>query len=809
MAANKVTSRMAGWKIIILAVIALLFTVRIGYIAFRNEIDKEYYTSARYDLKNAVPVPCTDISQTFTAPSDRINSVELFFTDIPDGRAGAIVLRMCLDGSLIYQTDVSLENMENSEWKKVFVNAELRKDSEYEITLNANEACTRVPNVLVVKQDYAPEITASYSEGRRIDGNIAINYGYLRNPSRFDRCVMISLWILLYIIIYMAFLHIESILQSVRRLQLSLASLCKPQVIVLLAELAAALLIIHCSGIEFQSMTQVLMFGISVLSSLICTKKGNLVWRTADRKWKRVLLVLLYFYGSFSLVGQRLLIYPFTLKVTPEGLLIFLCTSLWFIPVVNTLIILLNHLSMHLGPSKIRNRKLTGIIILCLLVPAVYNLIANNPGISSPDTLDSMITNAQHLHGMYNWHPAFYCMVLRVIESVSNSTYAVILVQYFFWAYVMTELLLYVRKKGIGDSIVVTVALLSGMNAGNFVQLNTIWKDIPYTLSLLWAFVLTAKLTIDYEEYRKKWYIYLELIVSLVGVFFYRKNGMISYAVISLVLLIVLIRNRKAVVSLLLSVILIWTVKGPVYSYYQVEDPGYRGIYHGLGQDILGVYYSGGEVSENTLKMINMMTEYNNAEYSYITTWSNQSYDVPVTPMEFIADYLDTFIRNPVIMTRAIINREDALWDIFAGQDTFLGCVNYTGTQDWAGEWSEYYPLREYTSLKPRMSSATAYTADAQWLNAIEWRSGLFTLLGLMATVLLILKKGKGRYLAILAPSAGHILSLLLSTGWSDFRYFWPMNLLNLSILLLTVVLLKNREQNLLPEAGGEEVHEV
>ena len=85
--------------------------------------------------------------------------------------------------------------------------------------------------------------------------------------------------------------------------------------------------------------------------------------------------------------------------------------------------------------------------MLILLVPAAYNLFANNPGISSPDTLNSMITNAKNLYGMYDWHPAFYCMVLRGIQKVWDSTYAVILVQYFFYAYVVTELLLYLRKK--------------------------------------------------------------------------------------------------------------------------------------------------------------------------------------------------------------------------------------------------------------------------------------------------------------------------------------------------------------------------
>lgn len=51
-----------------------------------------------------------------------------------------------------------------------------------------------------------------------------------------------------------------------------------------------------------------------------------------------------------------------------------------------------------------------------------------------------------------------------------------------------------------------------------------------------------------------------------------------------------------------------------------------------------------------------------------------------------------------------------------------------------------------------------------------------------------IFKKGRGGYLITLAPLFGHIMSLILSTGWSDFRYFWPLNLMNMALILLALV---------------------
>ena len=142
-------------------------------------------------------------------------------------------------------------------------------------------------------------------------------------------------------------------------------------------------------------------------------------------------------------------------------------------------------------------------------------------------------------------------------------------------------------------------------------------------------------------------------------------------------------------------------------------------------------------------------------------------------------------------MVQAVIAREDTIWDIFPGFGVGVGCVNYTETMDGRSNWNHYYPARKYNSFYPWMAAFTSYTASSQWINALQWRSGVFTLLGISAVFLIVCKKGIKKYIIILAPLAGHILSLLLSTGWNDFRYFWPLNLMNMFICLIVMVLLQ------------------
>lgn len=783
------------WKKIIFWVVSVFIFIRIGYIFFLGEVDKEYYTSSVCDLNEATEAVCKDIEVYFRSDQSRLNSMEFVFDNIPEDKEGAVVVKLSKEGEILYQSNISLSSISNGEWHRIFVNAELETGREYCISLNANENCTRLPDVLFVSADASQEIISCYADGKEMEGKVAIRFGYLETPGILERAVAASLWLWTIVILYLFLRWFEVICEKIEKFIFYFKNRIGQKLFWIAIELLACMVLFSSSGIEFQEQTKIVFVLISLVSTINYSEKKVIVEKMLDTPFKKGLIYLLYLYAGFALVGQRIFIYPLTLKVTITGLFVFLTAVVWIIPVVNALICCGEKLSKALFSDTKRMKAASfGLIcLLALLLPAAYNLIANNPGISSIDTLSCMVINAKKLYGMNDWHPFFYCLILRIIQEIWDSTYAVILVQYFFWAYVMLELLFYLRKKRMQDGFLICVALFSGFNAGNFIHLNTIWKDVPYALSLFWVFLILVKLTLDDNEYRSHWYIYLELAVSLIGVCLYRKNGIIPFILIIAAMLIVLRRNKKIWVSIGLALTAIFLIRGPVYDYFEVVDLGMYGSYMGLSQDILGVYYAGGEVSESTLQMINVMTNYNNAEYNYRPTWSDQSYDLLVEPGVFIFNYIDTFLKNPVTMIRAVIAREDAVWNIFLGEGATLGCINYTDTMDYNTEWSAYYPKREYVSIYPLMSTATAYTADTQWISAIEWRCGLFTLLGVISAVWMVIRNGFKKQLIMFVPIIGQILGLLLSTGWSDFRYFWPLNLMNMGVILFGLVILNGR----------------
>lgn len=795
----------AKWKKIVFVSAALIVLLRILYICIGGEVEKTYEVSAQVDTSSAIEMPCKYVAEHFSSGRNRLNSLEVFFTNVAGDQPGYMGFMIISEDELLYYAKVALANINNNEWKKVYVNAELEPGKEYELHLFASDECTQIPNVLLVPNDNAaPEAISTYSDNTMLEGVVAVRYGYLASPGRLDKAVSSSLWLLLLGVVFVFLHYYESVKQTMGKLSEYVNAKMNRDGFYIIAELLGSLVIFYSSGIEFEFPTKIIILIISICSAVKFDEKRELVRGLCKTAAESFLLYALYVYAAFSLVGQRLFIYPLDLKITIPGMLVFAVTVLWFIPVIQTLLCLFEKLRAVSSSGKRRLSTLwfIGIVLFFLLAPAAVNLFANNPGITSHDTYDSMVTNAHHLHGMVDWHPAFYCMLLSAILTVWDSTYAVILVQYFFWAYVMMELLLYLRKKGVRDAVLTGTALFAGANAANLLHLNSIWKDVPYAIALLWVLVLLAKLSLDFEEYKKKWYVYAEMAAALMLVFFCRKNGVVSFLVIAVMMAFVLRRNAKVWACLAVTCALIFAVKGPLYSYYEIQDTGRVGMYVGLSQDILGVYYSEGEVSEDTLKMINVMTAYNNAEYNYIPTWANQSYNLDVEPTEFISDYIDTFVKNPVLMTRAVIAREDVIWNIYAGQNSYINVVNFYETEDGYFDWNDYYPARVYRSLYPLMSAFTDYTAASQWISSVVWRSGLFTLLGLAAVLFMTLRRGIKKYMLITAPIIGHVLSLLLSTGWSDFRYFWPLNLMNMAVIVLMLVII--------PEgASGQEIKEM
>lgn len=774
-------STVPKYKKYAVAVIFLLVIV-CGYYAGKVQSNKEYYTSASYYNEGWQGVECEDIAQCFKSSQSRLYSLEFMFNEVVD-KTGVLYLRIYQDEELIYKTDLSLANVTNMEWKQIYVNIPLKEDVIYTITLSPANASVSVPEILV-SRDSSPEVVGTYIHGKKDDRNLVIKYGYLKEKNSIERIESMFVWLMIGFIVSACVIFSRKIHDIVKKGRRSIETWKYGTFFLIGIEALLCTIIINKSGLKLENLSKIILYSISVLVYWRYKEKRKYVDYIADSKLKKSGLFFIYFYFAYALVGQRLFVYPLNAQISIKSLFIYLSTVMWCVPVAKNVLYLYGVFSKYaFGQKKMPTWKFVMLCITALLIPAIYLLYVLNPGITNPDTYSTMVENAPNLRGMLDWHPAFYCMVLRIIENIWNSTYAVIIFHYLMWVYVLLEFLLFLREQGYQEKILIGAAAFSGLNVANALNLDTIWKDTPYAICVLWVVVILVKLVVDCDT-RKRWYIYIELVVALVSTCLYRKNGIITYIVIAMGVFFLLRKSKRVQIAILVSVVAIVMIKGPVYSYLDIRSAESTGMYIGLGQDVLGVYYADGKVSEQTLKMVNQMVEFNNAEYEYNATWSNQQQSVDVSISEFIFNYIDTFIKNPSTMMRAIICRNDVLWNIYEGENAILKNVNYIETQDGEGIWNVLYPERKYVRLYPVTVCATNYIAESQWTTIVFWRCGLFLLLGIIMILFLAMVNEEKSWLVVLIPVCGHIISLLLTTGWSEFRYFWPVNLLSFAFVL-------------------------
>jgi len=567
-----------------------------------------------------------------------------------------------------------------------------------------------------------------------------------------------------------------------------------------------ALVLFKHSGLDLSNSEKAILLVVLLLSLKNRSQIYKFIKEQFNTKVKTISLFVLYSYAAFSLVGQRAFIYPLDNEITIKKIVIYSLAFIFIKPIVNSIIYYINKTKSEICNREIKFSTCQFIVIAVsiLLIPSALALVAFNPGISSPDTFSTMVTNAKNIYGMFDWHPFFYSLVTRKIEQVWDSTYAMIFFQWTMYIYVIIELMVYLRSKKVSEYFLLGVCIFIGFSPANYIQINTIWKDIPYTMSLLWSFVIISKLAIDSEVYKKKWFIYLELIIAFAGVYLYRKNGVVTFWLILICILPLVLKNIKLLFSCLTCLALIYIIQGPLYSHYEVKPSGNRGIYIGLGQDILGVHFGKGELSENAKRIAAELTNNKLYQYSYNPTWSNISYDTTIIPKDFVLTYIDTFIHNPVLMTKAIIAREDAIWDIFPGQGSVLGCVNNQASIDlypdpWKEikeSWLKHYPRHQPTFIQKIVSKISNVIANNKLTNMFIWRCGLLFLIGIIICYMMIIIEKQSVIkivIPLFSPVIAHIVGLVLSCGWSDFRYFWPLNFIILSICCIFFITVQNK----------------
>ena len=198
---------------------------------------------------------------------------------------------------------------------------------------------------------------------------------------------------------------------------------------------------------------------------------------------------------------------------------------------------------------------------------AVFGLwwIGFYPGVS---TVDSMQAWDQARDWVFvDWHPVFHTWLIAVLTRVWFSPGAVILVQIMALAAVLGSLTRRFQRARLRPWLAIGLPCLIALSpqTGNFSIV--LWKDIPFAISVLWAFVEVLDIAIDPGRYLSSRWQCARFGLALAAVFLFRQNGVF---VGGIVLVAVVIAYRRYWAELALPLVIAIggyvVITGPLYT---------------------------------------------------------------------------------------------------------------------------------------------------------------------------------------------------------------------------------------------------
>lgn len=418
----------------------------------------------------------------------------------------------------------------------------------------------------------------------------------------------------------------------------------------------------------------------------------------------------------------------------------------------------------------------------------LVSLLVYWPAQMSPDSITQWNEMAT---GRYNdSHPIFstllYGLVYRVLPHPQYVVMAQALCLSIAGGFALSE----ARAWGVRERWVILAAFLFPLYPPNFLLSSTLWKDVPFGIGVLLISVVAARIVRLQMHVSRATALALAVIgILILGV---RHNG-ILIVLPFVALLVWFARDRRSRIRLgvvmLVQLLAFIALKTIVLSALNAGTigPHYKAIYalHALGaMQNAGVEFSPGdqELLNATLPADEWRSSYQCG--SVVPLFWSHSISYP-----FLAENADALNRlalrsildNPIVFLRHQVCLASLVWRITANPQEYM---TFSPQTIFDMPMTHELGLKMDSKFPYAMKKVNSATIRAWDHVAYFFRAGIYLLLGVFGTVLLMNRFGKAAGL-IFVPSLLNAGSLVAMTGSQDYRYVWPTVIASMFVLLL------------------------
>ncbi|MEO0218145.1 MAG: hypothetical protein ABIL72_06420, partial [candidate division WOR-3 bacterium] len=178
--------------------------------------------------------------------------------------------------------------------------------------------------------------------------------------------------------------------------------------------------------------------------------------------------------------------------------------------------------------------------------------LAYFPGIYSSDSINQVM-QATGLEQFHNWHTPFHTLTIKMILKLFHHIGFYILIQIIFASILFAWILSKLKLKNLELYLILIFAFPI-----TSLMLIVLWKDIPFSLSLIWLSFLLYFAYND-KNYLKNNLNLIAFIISLSFVMLFRYNGIPIVIIVLIIMFFLFKEDVKRTFIILLSLIIIYS----------------------------------------------------------------------------------------------------------------------------------------------------------------------------------------------------------------------------------------------------------
>ena len=530
-----------------------------------------------------------------------------------------------------------------------------------------------------------------------------------------------------------------------------------------------------------------------------------------NRWYEAVLFFIVCVYLMLSIVGYDLFLVN-SMNLTIYSRLFYYASGLiWTCYVLQSFLDLIKKAGKIKGKicvASLDSYPKKWLILLAILVP-VFALwqIAFNP---IALTVDSWEYLDGWLYGYYVlFRSPLYAFFINIVCSIAPTKPEVMwiaIAQNIAFSSLLATILMYFHQRWIRFKYIIPVAVVLPLIPSFALHTIVVWADLFTGMALLWLtyvlFRIIDEIIINKtaSKYQQLSFC-IQLCISMVFTYFIRSNTFLVYLVMVpvLVLLFSLKKEWKLLITIAVSIIVVVLIRFPGYYALnvQVDIRAHEHRYHAAIHDIQATYYNGGRLSEQTLVAMRRYIRHLDAPDAkdmfrpdyVLYTEPFFDYDLSgLTFREFLTMYTDTFIRNPVDMTRSMLYRVRSYWVIAPKAEIDLVNFNRIVTPP-AGRSLSDISVDQQTNLLTSMLGEYMIAMNSSFPAIFIWRFGVWVAL-MIISIKTLIQDRRCIWLLAYIPVFVYIATLLLAMGWNDYRYGLPVFFIG---MFLPLALLLNR----------------